>query len=60
MSRDEAKQKIKALGGKVAGSVSKNTSYVIAGSEPGSKYDKAKTLGVKILDEDGFSKLISI
>jgi DNA ligase (NAD+) len=54
MSRDEAKAKIKALGGEVVGSVSKNTSFVVAGENPGSKYDKAKKLGVKILEEDDF------
>jgi len=58
MSRDEAKGKIKALGGDVNESVSKNTTAVIAGAEPGSKYDKAKKLGVRILDDDEFNKLI--
>ncbi|MDD2758439.1 MAG: NAD-dependent DNA ligase LigA [Patescibacteria group bacterium] len=58
MSRDEAKGKIKALGGDVNESVSKNTSYVVAGESPGSKYDKAKKLGVKILDKEGFLRLI--
>ena len=51
MSRDQAKEKIRTLGGDVNESVSKNTSYVVVGSEPGSKADKAKKLGVKILDE---------
>ncbi len=58
MSRDEAKQKIKEYGGKVSSSVSKNTDYVITGSDPGSKYDDAKRLGVPILDEEGFVELI--
>ncbi|MFH1187925.1 MAG: NAD-dependent DNA ligase LigA [bacterium] len=54
LSRDEAKQKIKNLGGHVSGSVSKKTDYVVAGSEPGSKYDNAKELGVKIVGEEDF------
>lgn len=54
MSRDQAKAKIKSLGGKVAGSVSKNTDFVVAGSDPGSKYDDAQKLGVVILDEKAF------
>lgn len=58
MGRDEAKDKIKLLGGKVSSSVSKNTTYVVAGSEPGSKYDKAEKLGVEILDEKKFLSLI--
>lgn len=58
MSRDEAKQKIKALGGKVTESVSKQTSYVVVGSEPGSKYEKALKLGVVILNEKQFLELI--
>lgn len=59
MSREEAKEKIRALGGDVSESVGKKTSYVIAGSEPGSKYDKAKKLGVKIIDEKEFLRIIS-
>jgi DNA ligase (NAD+) len=58
MSRDEAKEKIRALGGDISSSVSKSTSYVIVGKNPGSKYDKAKELGVKIVDEREFKKLI--
>ncbi len=58
MSRDEAKEKIKALGGKVSSSVSKQTSFVVAGQEPGSKLDKAEELGVEILDEKMFLELI--
>ncbi len=58
MSRDEAKKKIKALGGKVSDSVSKLTDYVIVGSDPGSKATKADQLGVKILDEPTFLNLL--
>jgi len=58
MTRDEAGDKIKMRGGKTSSSVSKNTSYVIAGANPGSKLDKAEKLGVIILSEDDFLKLI--
>ena len=58
LSRDEAKAKILALGGKVAGSVSKNTSYVVAGENPGSKFDEAQELSVTILDEKKFLELM--
>ncbi|MBX3020526.1 MAG: NAD-dependent DNA ligase LigA [Bdellovibrionales bacterium] len=57
-SRDEIKDLIIALGGKSPGSVSKNTNYVLAGDEAGSKLDKAQELGVPILDWNGFQKLI--
>lgn len=59
MGRDEIKDLIVSLGGKTPGSVSKNTNYVLAGDEAGSKLDKAQELGVPILDWDGFQKLIS-
>ncbi len=52
MSREEAKEKIEALGGKVTDSVSKKTDYVVVGADPGSKYDKAAGLGIAILDEE--------
>lgn len=58
-SRDDAKEAILARGGKAARSVSKKTDYVVAGDSPGSKYDKAVELGVPILDEDGFRKLLA-
>lgn len=57
-SREEAKEKIRAFGGDVSSSVSKNTDYVVAGAEPGSKYDRAQKLGVKIIDEKEFLNLI--
>jgi DNA ligase (NAD+) len=59
LSRDEAKEAIISRGGKAVGSVSKKTSYVVAGDAPGSKYDKAVELGVPILDEDGFRTLLA-
>ena len=59
MTRDEAGDRIKMMGGKVSSSVSKKTSYVVAGENPGSKLDKAQNLGVIILNEDEFLKLIN-
>ncbi len=59
MTRDEASELIKKNGGKVSGSVSKKTSYVVAGEEAGSKLTKAKELGVNIIDEDGLIRLIN-
>jgi DNA ligase (NAD+) len=58
MSRDEAQQRIEALGGKVTGSVSKKTSYVVVGTDAGSKLGKAQALGVTTLDEPAFLHLI--
>ncbi len=58
LGREAAKEKIRELGGDVSESVSKKTDYVVAGSEPGSKLEKAKKLGIKILDEKEFSDLI--
>ncbi|MCG1011107.1 NAD-dependent DNA ligase LigA [Tepidanaerobacter sp. GT38] len=57
-SRNEAKEIIESLGGRVTSSVSKKTDYVVVGKDPGSKYDKAVELGVKIIDENEFDKLI--
>jgi len=58
LTRDEAKQRIETAGGKVSGSVSKKTSYVVAGEEAGSKLDKAQELKIPILDEAGLLKLL--
>ncbi|MBI4692296.1 MAG: NAD-dependent DNA ligase LigA [Candidatus Terrybacteria bacterium] len=58
MSRDKAKEKIRELGGEAIESVSKNTDYVVAGEKPGSKYEQAKKLGVKTINEKEFLKLI--
>jgi DNA ligase (NAD+) len=58
MKREEAEQQILAAGGKVSGSVSKKTSYVLAGEEAGSKLDKARELGVPVIDEAGFRRLL--
>ncbi len=60
MTREEAKSEIQRLGGKVTGSVSKKTEYVVAGSEPGSKLTKADKLGVPVLNEDDFIQLLKV
>ena len=59
MTRDDAKELLEAAGAKVAGSVSKKTDYVVAGAEAGSKLDKARELGVPVLDEQGLRKLLN-
>jgi len=58
MTREEATEKIEMLGGHVTGSVSKKTDYVLAGAEPGSKFDKAREIGVRIIDEPEFRKML--
>jgi len=57
-TRNEAEARIKELGGSIGSSVSKKTTYVVAGADPGSKIEKAQKLGIKIIDEDEFLKLI--
>jgi len=59
LGRDEAKDKVEAAGGKVAGSVSKKTDYVVAGAEAGSKLTKAQELGVKVIDENQLMELLN-
>jgi DNA ligase (NAD+) len=59
LTRESAKEKIESAGGRVSGSVSKKTSYVVAGEEAGSKLDKAASLGVKVLDEGGLLELLA-
>ncbi len=58
LARDQAQQKIRDRGGKISGSVSRKTDYVVAGADPGGKYEKARALGVEVLDEEGFLKLL--
>jgi DNA ligase (NAD+) len=57
LTRDEAKELVERAGGKVAGNVSKKTSYVVAGADPGSKYDRALELGVPVLDEQQLTEM---
>jgi DNA ligase (NAD+) len=59
LARDDAKALIEEQGGKVAGSVSKKTSYLVAGVDPGSKLDKAGELGVPVLDEQQLKAMVT-
>jgi DNA ligase (NAD+) len=58
LTREDAIQRVEAAGGKVTGSVSKKTDYVVAGDDPGTKLTKAQELGTEILDEDGLLALL--
>src|SRR5262249_38622196 len=58
LSRDQAKDRIEALGGKVVNSISKKTDYLVVGASPGTKLDKAQKLGVKTLDEAAFLAML--
>ncbi len=58
MTRDEAERLVAEHGGRATSSVTKKTSYVVVGSDPGSKYDKAVSLGIEILSEDEFMKMM--
>ena len=59
LTRDEAKKEIRMRGGEVSSSVSNKTNYVVAGENPGSKFDDARNLGVSVISEEEFLKLIS-
>ena len=59
MTRDEARERIEQAGGKVTGSVSSKTDYVVVGADPGSKLKKAQELGVEVIDEVGLGRLIA-
>jgi DNA ligase (NAD+) len=59
ITRDEARERIRILGGNVSSSVSVNTNFLVAGKNPGSKYTKGQELGIKIIDERGFIKKTS-
>ena len=59
MSREEARQKVEDAGGKFTSSVSKKVDFVVAGEEPGSKYDKSRKMGLKMINEEEFLKMLS-
>jgi DNA ligase (NAD+) len=58
LTREEAKERVLALGGKVSGSVSRKTHFVVAGADPGSKLRKAQQLGVPVIDEEAFRRML--
>jgi DNA ligase (NAD+) len=58
MSREEAESKVESMGGRASSAVSKKTNFVVVGEDPGSKYEKAQALGVKIISEDEFLKML--
>jgi len=58
LTREEAKARIEAAGGKVTGSVSKQTNYVVAGAEAGSKLDKARALGIPVIDQEKLLEML--
>jgi DNA ligase (NAD+) len=58
LSREEAQGRIEAAGGKVTGSVSRKTDYVVVGADPGAKYERARALEIPVLDEDGLMALL--
>ena len=58
LSRSQIKKILEELGGRVSGSVSKNTSYLVLGENPGSKFKKASELGIQIIDENGLNSLL--
>jgi DNA ligase (NAD+) len=60
MPREDAKRAVENAGGNVTGSVSNKTDFVVAGADPGSKLDKARELGVRILDEEEFRELAGL
>ena len=60
LTRDESKKKISALGGRVTSNLSKKTDYVVVGSDPGSKADKARKMGVEIINEKKFKEMLGI